>query len=116
MKQILALLFLLLLSGCSSKYSHISSKPSYQCLVNSSLAPKWICHEYQIDGYISAVISEANYSKVDGALKQVKAKAKKELLLKADRLHVSIAEPKVLKWWVEPVSKESYFLYIAPQL
>lgn len=114
MKQTLFVSILLFLTACSSKYADISSKPTYRCVVDATLAPKWVCKEYRLDGYLSTVVVEPYDPQKILSLDQAKAKAKKQLEKKANARALSIGEIKQLKLWVEPNKKENYILFIAP--
>ena len=113
MKLTLLLLITLLFSACTSKYAAISSKPTYRCAVDNVIAPEWVCKEYMLDGYISA-IGSAKYdinSKTQMLEAQKDAQKNIQTKLKETKVETS-DESQQLKLWRNSKNKSLYLLYI----
>jgi len=117
MKSTLTSLFLLLItlffSACSSKYAAISSKPTYRCAVDNVIAPEWVCKEYMLDGYTSAVGIALYDINSNNQLALAQENAQKNIVNKLNSTKIKAENsPQQLKLWKNSKTKTLYLLYI----
>ena len=113
MKYTLLLLLPLFFSACTSKYSSINSKPTYKCIDNTIVAPEWVCRDYVLDGYITA-LGKAHYkADTNQQLKNAQVDAKKNIGNKLISLELKTKDtPQQLKLWKNSKTKALFSLYI----